>query len=274
MGTTDTTSAAFNHGTARQRFDVWRPLIRQIANLLRLDEAVRTSADELAALTGQRRSTIDTAARLMIFMGALHHHGPNWKLLKDGPDLDRAIDLEMERQMRGGFSPETIRDQHKRKGVTRRSAEKVAVITDRHQEPVGAIVGPEPPKPLEVLKGSGSDAPAALVLAAKQYAKSGGRTPDHDKADEAIRALRELGVTPPTDLLMKATVEHDDRLESIGLVLPYVEALERQVHGLAEQLRQMSDYGELKQYKERHRKEHDAMVASNLAAAMREQARR
>lgn len=281
MSTTDTASPEFNHSTARERFDVWRPMIRQIANLLRLDEEVRTSSKELAALIGTRHSAIDTARRLMVFIGALRMEGYGWVLLKDGADLDRAIDLEMERQMRGGLSPETIRDKARpgrrhRPGVTRQSAEKVAVITDRYQEPVGAIVGPEAPKPMaqQLLKGSGSDAPAALVLAAKQYAKTGGRTPEADKAATLMAQLGELGITVPDELVAKARVIPDERLENIGLVLPYIEALERQVVGLGNQLREMSDYGELKRYRDSHKKQNEKDVADRVAAAMREEARR
>jgi hypothetical protein len=269
----------FHHQTARERFDVWRPLIRSIANVLTINVNIATSTREVAEMTGAPVSRIEGARRLMVFIGALevaHGRTGRWRLLKDGADLDRAIDLEMERQMRGGLAPETIRDHKKRRGVTRESAEQVAIIEDRIGLPVGAIVGRDRPQPVAqaALRGDGSDAPGALVLAAKQYRDTQGVDDRTRKAQETVAALTELGVDVPDALLVAARPRTDDRLAAIALVLPYVEALERQVVALGDQLRSMADYGELKRYRESHRKQNERDVADRVAQAMREEARR
>lgn len=112
------------------------------------------------------------------------------------------------------------------------NTDKTAIRYEQ-DEPVEAIAGPEAPSPFEVLKPMRKDEPKALVEAARQYRdKTGGI---RSKIDDVIATAKELGISiNETALRESVTVENDERLEIICLVLPYIEALERRVEALLE----------------------------------------
>ena len=266
------------HGTARERFDIHRARITAIASALTVGQDVTATDRELGDLIGVPHWHISAARRLMVHIGVLEFRqgGPNkpghWRLLKDGPLLDHAIDLEMERQMRGGLSPEAVRRKNTKKSrrLTRQSAERVAVMEDRLGFAVAAVAGPDRPEPLRTsLVGSGPNAPAALVLAAKQY-RHGLHDPKQRKAAELVKELTEIGVSVPPDLAAKAAPRKDDRLEAIALVLPYIEELERNLVQANDTLRAQADYGDLKQRVEKQRSQIERLIATRTADAMTE----
>jgi hypothetical protein len=266
--------------TARQRFDIHRRRIHAVATVLTRDRVVTATDEEIGQLVGMKRWNVTTTRRLMIAIGALEilripgQKMAGWKLLLDDAELFHAIDLEMERQMRGGMSPESQRTHNtksrKLRKLTPKSQEQAAVTEDRLGFAVAAVVGPEPINALRTsLKGSGPDAPGALVLAAKQYARDGGRSAEQRKAAQLVKELNEIGVSVPPDLAAKAAVRHDARLEAIGLVLPYVEALEQRLRAMELQLRDQADYGSLRQKVESQHRQIERLVAGRTAEAMR-----
>ena len=280
METFDLNTPVPVHGTARERFDIHRRRIWAIAQVLTLGQPVVATDAEIGQLTGMTQHITAIARRLMMDMGVLEHRtagnmkAGSWKLLKADDELLHAIELEMERQMRGGLSPESARRKksqgRRTRGVTRKSQERVAVTEDRLGFAVAAVSGPEPINPLRtVLKGSGPDAPGALVLAAKQYARDGGKSAEQRKAADLVKELNEIGVSVPPELAAKAAVRKDDRLEAIGLVLPYIEALEKRMKVLNEQLEQQADYGALRQKAEAQHRQIERLVAGRTADAMR-----
>lgn len=269
------------YGTARERFEVYRRNIHQLVDLLGT-EPVETNAQEIANVLGVRSdTTVRVLRNLMIYIGALEWKGKRggrtavWHVIKTGQALETAINYEMERQMRGGLTPESMR---KKQGtrwsrrLTARSAERVAVINDSLGLPVGAVVGPEAPKPLAQarLAGEGPNAPAALVLAAKQYCASGGISEEVRKAKKLVAELEEIGVPVPDELRLRSNVVRDERLDAIGLVLPYIETLERQVEAQGRQLREMADYGTLKQANAKQKAQIERLVAEKTAQALGE----
>jgi hypothetical protein len=156
----------------------------------------------------------------------------------------------------------------RRNPPTRRSAERVAVAEDRLGFPVAAVAGPDRPEALRSsLVGSGPDAPAALVMAAKQY-RSGVFNADAKKAADLVAQLEDIGVTVPTELRQKAQPKKDERLEAIGLVLPFIEDLERRLVVATDSLRTQADYGTLRQTIDRQRQQIERLVAERTAEAL------
>jgi hypothetical protein len=101
------------------------------------------------------------------------------------------------------------------------------VTTEREDEEVKAIAGPDAPGQFEVLRALRKDEAAALVEAARQYR-------DRDRAvNKAMAALREQGIQIRYEI---ANWEQDDVLENIGSVLPYIEGLERTAENALRQL--------------------------------------
>lgn len=263
--------------TARERFVGYRQRIAAVTSVLPVGIDTITNDSEMAELTGMTRGQINVTRNLMVRMGALQiwtvGGGPgrtHWKLMIDGADLDRAIDLEMERQMRGGLTPETERlkrNEARRHPPTRRSAEKVAVSEDRLGFATGAVAGPERPSPMAAVRGAGPDAPAALVMAAKQYRRGAGDE-QVAKAQQLVKQLNEMGVSVPPELAEKAAVRKDERLEAVVLVLPYIEALERKLVVANDQLREQADYGTLRQRVETQKHQIERLVADRTADAL------
>jgi hypothetical protein len=267
------------HGTARERFDIHRRRVWAIAQVLTVGRQVLATDGEMGQLVGMKNHNVALTRRLMIAMRVLEYrpgggHNPGaWKLLVADAELLNAIEMEQERQMRGGLAPEGVRTKasglKRTRKVTRQSQEQVAVHEDRLGLPVGAVVGPEPINPLRTsLKGEGPDAAGALVLAAKQYARKDGSA-EQRKAAQLVKELNEIGVSVPPDLAAKAVIRKDDRLEAIGLVLPYIEALEKKVYAQEAQLREQADYGSLRQKVEKQHQQIERLVAGRTAEAMR-----
>ncbi len=265
----------------RERFDEYRSRARQIDGLV--GTGTMTSDDEVAALIGITRSQVVVARHLLVGIDALEWRGGQgraqnswWKMLKTGPELDAALDMEMERQMRGGLSPETeVAQQHaaKRSPVTRQSAERPAVQSDRLGFAVGAVIGPDAPKPLVQPLTAAQNGPAALVFAAKQY-RDGVRSGDQQKALALVKELNDMGISVPPELAAKAAPKKDARLDAIALVLPYVEDIERRLVRAEDALRQQADYGTLRQTVDRQKHQIERLVAQRVGEALTERPNR
>lgn len=275
-----------NYADVRTRFMEYRRRADAVFNLLGQGATV-TNDVEVAGVIGITDGELRTVRHLLEKIGTLRwerlpnegqHARYRWTILTDKITMYQALDLEMERQMRGGLSPETeiikARRFRRERRVTRQSAEKVAIIEDRLGLPVGAVVGPEPPKPMAQMKlaGEGPNAPAALVMAAKQY-RHGHGDETVAKAQALVKQLKEMGIEPPDDLVDKATVKRDIRLESVVLVLPYIESLERRLVQAEDQLRQQADYGQLRQVNEKQKHQIERLVAERTAQALSDRPR-
>lgn len=272
----------------RGRFDIYRARIRAIANLLAKGQPVEATDSEIGTLVGLNRDETRITRQLMMYIGALGWstiHRPqqqnwraqHWTLLLDGADLEKAIDYEMERQMRGGLSPVTERKkagQVRRNPPNPRAAERVAVATDRLGLETGAIVGPEAPNPMRQV-ATVANAPEALIMAAKQYrARRAGSDEAVARAKALVAQLEEIGVPVPPELRSKASVAIDGRLETILEVLPYVERLERQLVGLQDQMRNQPKVTALQQTIDRQRSQIERLVAQRTQEALGEHPRR
>jgi hypothetical protein len=271
-----TTKISPKRGDARNRFVEYRRRITGIADYLGRGR-VQVSDDDMGTFIDVTRSQVRVTRQLMVSMGVLawEHKGdlraPFWQMLKFGQDLQHQIHLEMERQMRGGLSPESLRKKagpKRSRKLTPQSQERVAVTEDRLGFQVAAVSGPERPEALRSsLAGAGPNAPAALVMAAKQY-RTGRGGEDVVRAKKLLRELEEIGVAVPEELRKRATVQKDERLEAIGLVLPYIEELERRLVGAQDQLREQKDYGTLRQRVESQKHQIERLVAERTADAL------
>lgn len=269
----------------RKRFEVYRQRTRRMVALVRHPQGSTISDKELGEIMGIPTGEVTVTRHLLMAIGVISWSGgagqPGvWWVMKSDAEIEQALDLEMERQMRGGQSPESqLHDRRRirRNPPTRVSAEKVAVETDRLGLPVGAVAGPDAPKPMHdlgLIERSHRE-PEALVLSAKQYvaAKAGGDE-KVARAQKLMAELEEIGVPVPEELRQAATVPKDDRLEVIALVLPYVEALERRVVALSDQLRDQPKITDLQQTVSKQRSQIERLVAERTQAALGERGRR
>lgn len=94
-------------------------------------------------------------------------------------------------------------------------------LSQKEDEPVKAIAGPDAPLPLAALAPLRRDESYALVTAARQYA--GRRKAIHDK----IRELKDQGISLKMDVEDAFDFTTDERLESVSLILPYLDQVER-----------------------------------------------
>jgi CDC6, C terminal winged helix domain len=121
-----------------------------------------------------------------------------------------------------------------KKALDTKTAKAAKVDTDKtavryeKDEPVEAIAGPEAQSAFEALRPLRKDEPRALIEAARQY-----RDRTHginSKIEDVIATAKELGISINESALRESVpVETDDRLETICLILPYIDELERVV---------------------------------------------
>lgn len=143
-------------------------------------------------------------------------------------------------------------------------------ITVREGEPVEAIVGPEPPAPLADLRQYRKNESFALVEAARQYAER--HTKVGSSIEDLIAQAKAYGVTIDIDTVRQAVqFERDERLEDVGLVLPYVDELERAVSRLTnertELYKKIADLNAAKVENTKLKAQVDRMIAQKVTAA-------
>lgn len=157
--------------------------------------------------------------------------------------------------------------------VTHIKDERVAIATKPDEE-VRAIAGPDRPSPFATLAPLRKDEPGALVEAARQYASRSGRI--HDQIDKLMATAKELGITLNPDMLAGGVqLETDERLESISLVLPYIDKLEARVVRLTAELTEMRGKGDLETLRNENRRlktRVEQLVSQRVQAAQRAQA--
>jgi hypothetical protein len=109
----------------------------------------------------------------------------------------------------------------------------LAVRVDRDQ-PVEAIAGPDKPNPFAVLAPMRKDESYALVAAARQYNQRD--TKVNERIEGLLRQAKEFGLTvDETALRASITIQRDERLDTVSLVLPYIDLIESQLANYQEQ---------------------------------------
>lgn len=118
---------------------------------------------------------------------------------------------------------------------------ETVVVAAKAEEETRAIAGPDRPSSFEALRPlRKADDATALIEAARQYANRSG------KVSEQLAALkkmaRELGVEIDESVVLSGiSLIPDDRLETISLVLPVIERLERDNARLIKTLAEVND---------------------------------
>lgn len=137
------------------------------------------------------------------------------------------------------------------------------VLATNDEEEVRAIAGPEPESPFAVLRALRKDESGALVEAARQYANRA------KLVDQKLGELEAAGIHVDRSAVK---MDKDEVLESVALVLPYINSLENTLHNFSEQndalRKKMADYDQIKRdyavLKRRFEKDVAAKVASGF----------
>lgn len=241
-----------------------REVLDRIYDVLDVGVEARMVTCEMFASPGIGRHTVAEYSRAFENMGILTRryeyltHGKehvgkrwHWTLRKTHAEalaildkLDAAELTTADLNFAKAMAEKTTRPRR----ITEQQADVVAVRIE-HDEPVEAIVGPDSPNPFDVLRPYRRvvSEPYALVEAARQYRDRS------TKMDGGIKDLldqaAELGLKVDEEALRAAIspIERDDRLETIALVLPYIDQLEAatarllgQVDGLKVQVTELN----------------------------------
>lgn len=136
-----------------------------------------------------------------------------------------------------------------------------------------AIVGPEPANAFASLAPLRKNEAAALVEAARQYANRD--TTVNTQLDQMEAAMKAIGVTFDRSLVQGAVViERDERLESVALVLPYINQLEQGFARVTDELAQarakLAEMPDLKRNSERQKAQIDRLISERDAYRRRD----
>lgn len=242
-----------------------REVLDRIYDVLDVGVEARMVTCEMFASPGIGRHTVAEYSRTFESLGILDRryeyltHGKehigkrwHWTLRKTHAEaiaiLDKCDAEELAAADRNFAEAMIEKKTTRRQRITEQQADVVAVRIE-HDEPVEAIVGPDSPNPFDVLRPYRRvvSEPYALVEAARQYRDRS------TKMDGGIKDLldqaAELGLKVDEEALRAAIspIERDDRLETIALVLPYIDQLEAatarllgQVDGLKVQVTELN----------------------------------
>lgn len=113
--------------------------------------------------------------------------------------------------------------------------ERVTVAKDPGED-VRAVAGPDKASPFEALRPLRKAGDAeALVEAARQYANRSDKV--HEHIDALVKSAKDLGLVIDEAAVMNAvSFERDERLETVSLVLPMIDALTARVESLNQQV--------------------------------------
>jgi hypothetical protein len=120
-----------------------------------------------------------------------------------------------------------------RKTVIERKKSEVA------KQPVAMSFGDDAPRSIDIQRFSPANKePGALVAAAKQYSEK------FPVVQKALDTLKSGGLTIDEEAFFKAmNLQKDDRLETIALILPYIDQMERTITRLTEANKQLRKNG-------------------------------
>jgi hypothetical protein len=165
--------------------------------------------------------------------------------------------------------------------VGRRGEEKVTLVVPQPPAPqmpayagtngeeTKAIVGPDAPSSFAGLAPLRKNEAYALVEAARQYTQRG--TKMQEALAEFLHQAEELGLTVDDTKLQGSfgKAKKDERLESVGLVLPYITSLEQRVERLTTDLNaeraRFAEFGQLKSTVASQRSHIERLIAEREA---------
>lgn len=159
----------------------------------------------------------------------------------------------------------------RRSSATRVSVLPVeATITTHDDRPVIAVIGPDAPTSFAALADLRKDESFALVTAARQYAAR-----EHTmeaSIENLLRQAADLGISiDPMRLRDSVQLDQDDRLESVSLVLPYIDQLERRVSRQYETITAHADKlakcADLERENKSLREQNSRLIAQRVALA-------
>lgn len=223
-----------NADLQRQRFAKEDQLIKAMYTLLPVGKEQVCSAKDLADIAGLPGGVVSRYVKNFISIGILSRRltvtpmqgkTAHWTLLMEESDAEALLKRDQEQR----FEQAHV--------YKKRKPRKAKVV-----ETTVAIVGPDAPTLAEAMpkavRDLRKDESGALIAATKQYVA---------RKDTALGKLRELADTM-TELGIKFDFakaagsmhfEEDERLETVALVLPYVEQLERVNEDLARKVTDM-----------------------------------
>lgn len=244
----------------QERFEAEHRILKKMLDLIPLNvEQKSVSAQKIAEAIDETRTGVDSAIRNYEKAGIITRV-KRWRTSADGPgargietrmtivlDYNRAkealdkrhqAELMEPRASRGSTKPRaTASPPVEKQSVTQVTVRKVngadetipmkvAVSTeppkDRSAEILRAVAGPDREDGWQkALASLRKDEHYALVEAARQYA---GR---RDELRSKVKELEAAGVTLKVTIEEAFDFERDERLETIALVLPYIDQLER-----------------------------------------------
>lgn len=265
-------------------------------------EKLPYSADELARAVAQltnedmRHELVSRYIEAMINDGSIVRRGPVYGTKTNGLNVGRnygwtlavdqatALERIARRQEQDAAAFGTNRlAAGKAAGKARTKAAKERKVTDNSVtiattefETTRAIAGPEPDSTMrvkvrEAIRGTRKAGDAsALVEAARQYASRG--TSMKAQIDDLVKTAEGMGLTVDREALEKTlSFQPDERLETVALVLPYIEmleaAVERGIDNVKELQRKYSDYDEMRRALRHFREERDRKLVSGVATS-------
>lgn len=289
-------SPNFTPRTTKERWERQRTVIAKLYDHWQAGNDVKTSVGDVATLLDVPRGDVEGASTEAVAAGILvreqrrngRYITSHWMLIPETKaealgQLDAHF-TKVEEARLASWKDGTARGVHRSGSVlkpTKREVEKAAIqkraaelaaqpavkpaLEERVAQGNGAaITGPDAPKPFAALAPMRKNEAAALVEAARQYADRGSTV--DAKLDEIERTMATIGVAFDREMLRGSiTLERDERLETVGLVLPYIHELEQRVARLTQDntdLRGSRD--ELRQLKEtsaKQRQQIDRLIA-------------
>lgn len=183
-----------------------------------------------------------------------HSHWTLAMSIEDADKLLNMLDVEEIDSYERNFMDGAKRGAEKRAAMSTAPVDKPA-FTVRDGIPVEAIVGPDPEPVMDVMLKPYKDAAMrngntdaiALIEAARQYRER--HTSIDTKFDDLIANANRMGVIIDVDAMRSAIqYDHDERLETVALLIPYIDEMEKHVATLR------SEVGELGQLRIDNRK--------------------
>lgn len=213
----------------QKRFDTEAEVLRGLYDLMEPGKEEQIGSRSVSEALGIKQNQVDAAQRHFRQMGILsarlEYPGGGrisyWKL--EVSSKGRALDMlatEHKRELLEGPWDANLAPKYRPRKVKEAPKEApsdgLALASDKSDDEVRAIAGPDAPSPFAVLAPLRKSESGALVAAAQQYRDR------HALLATKLKELREAGINVDEKAI---TLARDERLETIMLVLPYIEDL-------------------------------------------------
>ena len=217
-----------------QKFESMRKMLDRMYEVLPLGEQVRdVSAATLAEGAGLHPQRGAPYVSVFIDLGIVERVGPEYGTPTNGMSAGRhyhytlllSHEEAVERFEKWATMAAATDAQNRKDGANRRYEDQL--VAEAGEDKPAGLAASVDAKTVKRLKESRKDEASALVEAARQYANR------DDRLDGMIadmeKAAKEMGIAfDAASALGLFTVEHDERLEVIAQVMPYIERLERE----------------------------------------------